>query len=502
MNNIYDINKREWEEALKEIATLRKEHSDYERDMTASIEKVKQELADAQEAKMAAAVFETKRKELLDEFFNRSTFECDLIGLYTYCKFYRVPEDLRLSVLAADAREELTLPDTLKDDIRGSTMWEFLTWMVVPLPNLRRVIGLFDSMVDGYVQHKKGIVPLPLLKSYCAEYGVEGEYHCTKEALLTVTSVGTCLDYFTTVLPLLPGVTRVKLDGYEVCTQPEDRSTMIGGGSVRDFLTTVVTLLPKLGSVTGLIDSVEKCYVGYKQEIIPLSVLQWYCAEYGAKGEYDFTKEDLLTVTAVGTCLDYFTTALPLLPGVTRVNFPDVGQYTQPEDQSSMIGGGSVRELLATVVDLLPEPKNIWGFYQYYHEYYLAYKAGDISHDVLKAFCYDNTRNRLIGCTTRLISAGVQPVEYCETMLPLLPAVNTIEVGERVHDIGWCAILPERITEMDLRYCRDLKDFSPLLAMDQLTKVVYHNKTNPSFQTIMEALRNKGVSVELKEYDK
>ncbi|EPY16110.1 hypothetical protein AGDE_16825 [Angomonas deanei] len=87
-------------------------------------------------------------------------------------------------------------------------------------------------------------------------------------------------------------------------------------------------------------------------------------------------------------------------------------------------------------------------------------------------------------------------------MLPLLPAVNTIEVGERVHDIGWCAILPERITEMDLRYCRDLKDFSPLLAMDQLTKVVYHNKTNPSFQTIMEALRNKGVSVELKEYDK
>ncbi|CAD2214022.1 hypothetical protein AGDE_14276 [Angomonas deanei] len=351
--------------------------------MTTSIKKVQQELAEA---------LETKRNTLLDEFFNLSTCECDLIGLYKYCRVYRVPEDVRLSVLAYDAREELVLPDTLEKDVRGGTVEEFLEWMVVPLPKLGRVMGYFRGVVDFYVQYKHGTIPLPLFKSFCAGCGV--------------------------------------------------------------------------------------------------------------KGGYCFTKDDLLTVTSVGTCLDYFTTVLPLLPGVTWVQFPDFGEYTLPEDRSTMTGGGSVGEFLATVVDLLPEPKCVRGFSKDLVDDYLAYKAGNISHDVLEAFCYNNKVIGLTVCPTKVISTGVHPVEFCETMLPILPTVNTIIVGERLDTIGWCAILPKRITGMDLRYCRDLKDFSPLLGMNQLTTVVYHDKTNPSFQTIMEALRNKGVSVELKEYGK
>ncbi|CAD2212832.1 hypothetical protein AGDE_14582 [Angomonas deanei] len=44
MNNSYDGKKNELEEALKDIATLRKEHSDYERETTATIEKMREDL--------------------------------------------------------------------------------------------------------------------------------------------------------------------------------------------------------------------------------------------------------------------------------------------------------------------------------------------------------------------------------------------------------------------------------------------------------------------------
>ncbi|EPY19301.1 hypothetical protein AGDE_15306 [Angomonas deanei] len=376
MNNIYDRKKIELEEALKDIAGLRKEHSDYEREMTATIKKVQQELGDALKA---------ERNALLDKYYDLSTCECDLIGLYKYCKVYRVPEDVRRSVLAEDTRKELTLSATLEDDIRGGSIGQFLEWMVVPLPELKTIIGNYDIAAHFYVQYKKGIVPLPLLKSYCKDYGV--------------------------------------------------------------------------------------------------------------KGQYNFTKESLLTVTAVGTCLEYFITVLPLLGGVTSVDFSNIGRYTLPEDRRTMIGGGSVGEFLTTVVDLLPEPKCVRGFYEYYHEWYLAYKAGDISHDVLRAICEERGHDWLPVGTSEELSAGVPLGDYCEVMLPLLPSVTRIFVRRDVDNIDWCATLPERITEVNVTVCTAIKDFTPLLAMKGLRQVDYDSGTNRSFQSIIDQLKNKGVSM-------
>ncbi|EPY16887.1 hypothetical protein AGDE_16555 [Angomonas deanei] len=376
MNNIYDGKKSELEEALKDIARLRKEHSDYEREMTATIKKVQQELADALKA---------ERNALLDKYYDLSTCQCDLIGLYKYCKAYRVPEDVRRSVLAADTREELTLPTTLEEDLRGGSVGQFLEWMVVPLPELKTIIGNYDIAAHFYVQYKKGIVPLP--------------------------------------------------------------------------------------------------------------VLQWYCADYGVKGQYNFTKESLLTVTAVGTCLEYFITVLPLLGGVTSVMFPDIGLYTLPEDPGTMIGGGSVREFLTTVMDLLPEPNSVKGFYGDLNEYYLAYKAGDISHDVLKAYCYGRNAMGLIVGTSEELSAGIPLGDYCKVMLPLLPNIFGISVGREVDNIDWCVKLPERITMVMVNSCTAIKDFTPLLAMKGLRAVSSNKDTNPSLKTIIDQLKNKGVSV-------
>ncbi|CAD2213724.1 hypothetical protein ADEAN_000116700 [Angomonas deanei] len=271
---------------------------------------------------------------------------------------------------------------------------------------------------------------------------------------------------------------------------------MIGGGSVGEFLTTVVDLLPEPKRVTGFFDSVESCYVQHKKGIVPLPVLQWYCAQCGVKGQYNFTKESLLTVTAVGTCLEYFTTVLPLLPGVTSVDFSNIGRYTLPEDRRTMIGGGSVGEFLTTVVDLLPEPKCVRGFYQYPHEWYLAYKAGDISHDVLRAICEERGHDWLPVGTSEELSAGIPLGDYCEVMLPLLPSVNRIIVGREVDNIDWCATLPERITMVDVNSCTAIKDFTPLLAMKGLRHVSSNKDTNPSFKTIIDQLKNKGVTVQ------
>ncbi|CAD2213723.1 hypothetical protein, conserved [Angomonas deanei] len=174
MNTIFERQKNELEEALKDIARLKKEHSDYEREMTATIKKVQQELADA---------LKVERNALLDKYYDLSTCECDLIGLYKYCKVYRVPEDVRRSVLAEDTRKELTLPATLEEDLRGGSVREFLERMVVPLPELKTVIGNYDIAAHFYVQYKKGIVPLPLLKSYCTGYGNKTFYNFTKESL-------------------------------------------------------------------------------------------------------------------------------------------------------------------------------------------------------------------------------------------------------------------------------------------------------------------------------
>ncbi|EPY16696.1 hypothetical protein AGDE_16649 [Angomonas deanei] len=376
MNTIFERQKNELEEALKDIARLRKEHSDYEREMTAAIKKVQQELGDALKA---------ERNALLDKYYDLSTCQCDLIGLYKYCKVYRVPEDVRRSVLAEDTRKELTLPATLEEDIRGGSVGQFLEWMVVPLPELKTVIGNYDIAAHFYVQYKKGGIPLPLLKSYCKDYGV--------------------------------------------------------------------------------------------------------------KGQYNFTKESLLTVTAVGTCLEYFITVLPLLGGVTSVDFSNIGQYTLPEDRRTMIGGGSVGEFLTTVVDLLPEPKCVRGFYEYYHEWYLAYKAGDISHDVLRAICEERGHDWLPVGTSEELSAGVPLGDYCEVMLPLLPSVTRIFVRRDVDNIDWCAALPERITEVDVGDCTAIKDFTPLLAMKGLRDVSCNKSTNVSFKTIIGQLKNKGVTV-------
>ncbi|EPY19303.1 hypothetical protein AGDE_15304 [Angomonas deanei] len=376
MNNIYDRKRSELEEALKDIARLRKEHSDYEREMTATIKKVQRDLADA---------LKVERNALLDKYYDLSTCECDLIAMYKYCKVYRVPEDVRLSVLAEDTRKELTLPATLEEDIRGGSVREFLEWMVVPLPELKAIIGNYDIAAHFYVQYKKGIVPLPLLKPYCKDYGV--------------------------------------------------------------------------------------------------------------KGQYNFTKETLLTVTAVGTCLEYFTTVLPLLGGVTSVDFSNIGQYTLPEDRRTMIGGGSVREFLTTVVDLLPEPNSVKGFYGDLNEYYLAYKAGDISHDVLKAYCYGRNAMGLPVGTSEELSAGIPLGDNCKVMLPLLPNILCIIVGREVDNIDWCATLPERITMVMVNSCTAIKDFTPLLAMKGLRAVSSNKDTNPSLKTIIDQLKNKGVTV-------
>ncbi|CAD2212829.1 hypothetical protein, conserved [Angomonas deanei] len=487
MKDICDRQKNELEEALKDIARMKKEHSDYEREMTASIEKIRQELAVA---------LETRRDRLLDKYYDLFTCQCDLIGLYKYCKAYRVPEDVRRSVLAEDSREELTLPVTLEDDIRGGSLGEFLEWTVEPLPKLATITGYFDSVETCYVLHKQGIVPLSVLGCYCAGCDVKGEYYLTRTVRQRITAVGTCSEYMAAVLPFLPDVTSIKLDDYEVSTPPEDRRAMIGGGSVGEFLTTVAALVQSPRCISGFLDSVEDCYVRHKRGIVPLSVLKCYCIACGVKGEYHFTKETLLTVTAVGTCSEYMTAVLPFLPCIGGVTFDYYEEYTLPEDRRAMMGGGSVGVFLSTVAYLLPKPKNIRGFYMNFDFCYLDFVAGDISPEVLRAFCYgDCMESELHVCFPFVLSAGVEPREYCKDLLPLLPSVTTIRVGELVETIDWCTTLPERITMMDVRYCSNLKDFSPLLKMKQLSKIVYHVNTNPSFKAVIGRLRNKGVTV-------
>ncbi|EPY16890.1 hypothetical protein AGDE_16560 [Angomonas deanei] len=390
---------QEVNDALKrENDELKEENHNYAEEMNTVFKRQKSELEEAEkkineltQAKTESTVLEAKRNALLDKYYDLSTCECDLIGLYKYCKVYRVPENVRRSVLAEDTRKELTLPDTLEEDLRGGSVGQFLEWMVVPLPGLKTIAG------------------------------------------------------------------------------------------------------PK--AATGLFDSVKSCYVQYKKGIVPLHLLKSYCRGFGTKEKYNFTKESLLTVTAVGTCLEYFTTVLPLLPDVTSVRFLDEGRYTLPEDPRTMIGGGSVGEFLTRVVDLLPEPKDIWGFYHYLHEYYLAYKAGDISHDVLKAFCYGRDTNYLWVGTSEELSAGISLGDYCKVMLPLFPRVTCIDVGEKVDNIDWCATLPERITMVMINSCTAIKDFTPLLAMKGLRVFSCNKSTNPSLKTIIDQLKNKGVRV-------
>ncbi|EPY16700.1 hypothetical protein AGDE_16645 [Angomonas deanei] len=382
---VNDALKRENEELKEENYDIQEEMKGISESQKNELEEAEKKINELTQAKTESAVLEAKRNALLDKYFNLSTCQCDLIGLYKYCKVYRVPEDVRLIVLAEDTRKELTLPDTLKNDVCGGSVREFLEWMVVPLPELKTVIGNHDIAAHFYVQYKKGIVPLPLLKSFRAGYG--------------------------------------------------------------------------------------------------------------NKRQYNFTEEDLLTVTAVGTCLEYFTTVLPLLGGVTRVNFPYIGRYTLPEDRHTMIGGGSVGELLTAVVDLLPEPKDIKGFYGGLDEYYLAYKVGDISHDVLKAVCEERGHDELLVGTSRQLSAGISLGGYCKVMLPLLPTVYRILVGGKVDNINWCAALPERITIVNVPSCTAIKDFTPLLAMKGLRQVDYNESTNRSFKTIIGLLKKKGVSV-------
>ncbi|EPY19320.1 hypothetical protein AGDE_15296 [Angomonas deanei] len=251
-----------------------------------------------------------------------------------------------------------------------------------------------------------------------------------------------------------------------------------------------------LPRIHGPFHSLEECYLAHRDGLISDEELQSYGFNCGIKGWYNFTKEALLTVTAVGTCLEYFTTVLPLLPGVTSVSFPDLGQYTKHEDLFTMIGGGSVGEFLTTVEDLLPAPKLIWGFYQYYYEYYIAYMEAPISRELLTAFCYGRGTNYLWVGTSDQLTASVDLAHYCEVMLPLLSKVTRIEVGPEVDNIDWCATLPERITTVSFVGCSEIEDFTPLLAMVGLRQVVYNKSTNPSFQSIIDQLRNKGVTVE------
>ncbi|EPY19322.1 hypothetical protein AGDE_15295 [Angomonas deanei] len=375
---------------------LEEENCNIQEEMKTVFERQKGELAEAEkkideltQAKTESTVLKAERNSLLDKYYDLSTCECDLIGLYKYCKLYRVPEDVRRSVLAEDTREELTLLATLKKDIRRGSVREFLEWMVTPLPCLKRVTG------------------------------------------------------------------------------------------------------PK--AVTGLFDSVESCYVQYKKGIVPLSLLKSYCKDYGIKRLYNFTTESLLTVTAVVTCLEYFTTVLPLLPGVTCVKFPPSKDCTLPEDPRTMIGGGSVREFLTAVMELLPEPKSVKGFYGDLHEYHLAYKAGDISHDVLKAVCEGWSGSDLVVGTSQQLSAGISLRDYCEIMLPLMPKFTGIGVMDEVDNIDWCATLPETITAVDVRDCKAIEDFTPLLVMKGLQHVWYNKDTNPSFHTVIDQLKNKGV---------
>ncbi|CAD2216158.1 hypothetical protein AGDE_16547 [Angomonas deanei] len=160
-----------------------------------------------------------------------------------------------------------------------------------------------------------------------------------------------------------------------------------------------------------------------------------------------------------------------------------------------MVGGGSVREFLTTIVGLLPEPKCVKGFYRDEDDSYLAYTAGVISHEVLKAFCSWRDCPALRVATPEILAAGVPLAEYCETLLPLLPTVTRIDVGTAVDTIDWCATLPERIVVVDVIACKSIKDFTPLLAMKGLREVHYSESTDPSLESVINQLKNKGVEV-------
>ncbi|EPY20605.1 hypothetical protein AGDE_14578 [Angomonas deanei] len=273
-----------------------------------------------------------------------------------------------------------------------------------------------------------------------------------------------------------------------------EKETAVTTEKIREELTKVGEMNIKWFLHThGPLKPLDEYYRAYREGLISHEVLRAYCSRFGLKWQYDFTKEALLTVTAVGTCVEYFTTVLPLLPAVTSVQFPLCEECTPREDRRTMIGGGSVGEFLTTVVDLLPEPKYIKGFYTYLHEYYLAYKAGDISHEVLKVFCYGWTDPTLPVGTPEELSAGVPLGDYCETVLPLLPSVTGIRVGEEVDTVDWCATLPGRITRVNVWHCGAVKDFTPLLAVKGLRQVIYNRYTNPSLKTILDQLKNKGV---------
>ncbi|CAD2212835.1 hypothetical protein AGDE_17017 [Angomonas deanei] len=282
---------------------------------------------------------------------------------------------------------------------------------------------------------------------------------------------------------------RVKLERYLVersCLWPERTSAYAAAKSANG-----TAVLPDLAAAYDFC-SAEDGYVQYKRGTVPLSVLQFYCAGCDIKGEYYFTKEALLTVTAVGTCEEYFKTVLPLLRGITSAKFDDYEEYTLPEDRRTMIGGGSVREFLAKVVFLLPEPKDIKGFYKSHDSCYLAFKADHISSEVLKAWCHGEGGEWLCVCPPSLLRARVSFEVYCMVMLPYLPSVTSITVGQEVTRI---AKLPITITTVDVSGCDAIEDFTPLLKMHRLSKVYYSGSTNPRFEDIIDRLKKKGVTV-------
>ncbi|CAD2214454.1 hypothetical protein AGDE_13284 [Angomonas deanei] len=173
---------------------------------------------------------------------------------------------------------------------------------------------------------------------------------------------------------------------------------------------------------------------------------------------------------------------------------------TIPGNLNSLVGEANVREFFETIA-ALPNLKSITGYFTSIHHCYLQHKEGIVPRKVLGAFCAGRPRTTYklnADICDKLQLAELSVSDYFTTVIPLLPEVTDVWVSKtKITTLDWCAALPERIRRVDIDYCPNIQDCTPLLKMKGLKQVWFNSKTNSSFNAVKEQLRGKGVTCKM-----
>ncbi|CAD2217224.1 hypothetical protein AGDE_15040 [Angomonas deanei] len=152
-----------------------------------------------------------------------------------------------------------------------------------------------------------------------------------------------------------------------------------------------------------------------------------------------------------------------------------------------------------TVLPALPNLQRITDQDWFPAQIFVSYKRYGLSKEVFEEHCGKSPR-KVCACAQPQLDTlqceGISLKEYFSTVIPLMKCVTAISVRDTYIDtLDWCPSLPESITEIDICGCHNIADFTPLVYMKGLKKVVYNGKTDSSFELIKGQLLSKEVEV-------